>query len=123
MTVVQGYPERVMASQDPRSYVVRTFGCQMNDHDSERISGLLDADGLVAVEEEDDADVVVLNTCCIRENADNKLYGNLGMLKRWKDAREAVMFGEIDMHRAWLQTTPKGRSDVGRLRRLGHFRY
>jgi tRNA-2-methylthio-N6-dimethylallyladenosine synthase len=60
----------------------------MNDHDSERISGLLDADGLLAVEEEDDADVVVLNTCCIRENADNKLYGNLGMLKRWKDARE-----------------------------------
>ena len=88
MTAVQGYPERVMASQDPRSYVVRTFGCQMNDHDSERISGLLDADGLLAVEEEDDADVVVLNTCCIRENADNKLYGNLGMLKRWKDARE-----------------------------------
>ena len=77
-----------MATQDPRSYVVRTFGCQMNDHDSERISGLLDADGLWAVEDEDDADVVVLNTCCIRENADNKLYGNLGMLKRWKDARE-----------------------------------
>jgi tRNA-2-methylthio-N6-dimethylallyladenosine synthase len=77
-----------MSDQEPRSYVVRTFGCQMNDHDSERISGLLDADGLLAVEEEDDADVVVLNTCCIRENADNKLYGNLGMLKRWKDARE-----------------------------------
>ena len=85
---VQGYPDPVMATQDPRSYVVRTFGCQMNDHDSERISGLLDADGLWAVEDEDDADVVVLNTCCIRENADNKLYGNLGMLKRWKDARE-----------------------------------
>ena len=71
-----------------RTYVVRTFGCQMNDHDSERISGLLEADGLTSVEAEDDADVIVLNTCCIRENADNKLYGNLGMLKRWKDARE-----------------------------------
>lgn len=71
-----------------RSYLVRTFGCQMNDHDSERISGLLAADGLTSVEAEDDADVIVLNTCCIRENADNKLYGNLGMLKRWKDARE-----------------------------------
>jgi tRNA-2-methylthio-N6-dimethylallyladenosine synthase len=59
----------------------------MNEHDSERIAGLLEADGLVAAETEAEADVVVLNTCCIRENADNKLYGNLGMLKRWKDER------------------------------------
>jgi tRNA-2-methylthio-N6-dimethylallyladenosine synthase len=71
-----------------RSYVVRTYGCQMNEHDSERISGLLEADGLVRAESEDDADVVVLNTCCIRENADNKLYGNLGHLKSWKAERE-----------------------------------
>ena len=70
-----------------RSYVVRTFGCQMNEHDSERIAGLLEADGLVAASSEADADVVVLNTCCIRENADNKLYGNLGHLKTWKAAK------------------------------------
>ena len=79
-----------------RSYVVRTFGCQMNEHDSERIAGLLDADGLHAAEHEDDADVVVLNTCCIRENADNKLYGSLGFLKRWKgerDGRQIVVAG------------------------------
>jgi len=72
----------------PRRYVVRTFGCQMNEHDSERIAGLLEADGLVPAHGDDDADVVVLNTCCIRENADNKLYGNLGLLKRWKDERD-----------------------------------
>jgi tRNA-2-methylthio-N6-dimethylallyladenosine synthase len=71
-----------------RSYVVRTYGCQMNEHDSERISGLLEADGLVRADSEADADVVVLNTCCIRENADNKLYGNLGHLKTWKAGRE-----------------------------------
>src|SRR5262245_10596767 len=70
---------------EPRRYLVRTFGCQMNEHDSERIAGLLDDDGLVPATSLDDADVVVLNTCCIRENADNKLYGNLGQLKRWKD--------------------------------------
>ncbi|CAB4362520.1 MAG: tRNA (N6-isopentenyl adenosine(37)-C2)-methylthiotransferase MiaB [Actinobacteria bacterium] len=70
-----------------RSYVVHTFGCQMNEHDSERIAGLLDADGMTAVEHQDDADVVVLNTCCIRENADNKLYGSLGWLRSWKDER------------------------------------
>ena len=79
-----------------RSYVVRTFGCQMNEHDSERIAGLLQADGMVEAEEEDEADVVVLNTCCIRENADNKLYGTLGHLKTWKgerDGRQIVVAG------------------------------
>ncbi len=79
-----------------RSYVVRTYGCQMNEHDSERIAGLLEADGLVRAASEDDADVVVLNTCCIRENADNKLYGNLGHLKSWKakrDGRQIVVSG------------------------------
>ncbi len=71
-----------------RSFIVRTFGCQMNDHDSERIAGLLQADGLTEVANQADADIVVLNTCCIRENADNKLYGSLGWLRSWKDERE-----------------------------------
>ena len=71
-----------------RKFHVRTFGCQMNEHDSERIAGLLEADGLEHTDAEADADVVVLNTCCIRENADDKLYGSLGWLKPWKDAKE-----------------------------------
>ncbi|MFP3906356.1 MAG: MiaB/RimO family radical SAM methylthiotransferase [Acidimicrobiales bacterium] len=70
-----------------RSYSIRTYGCQMNEHDSERIAGLLEADGLVPAPSEDEADVVVLNTCCIRENADNKLYGKLGHLKSLKAER------------------------------------
>ena len=73
---------------EPQKYVVRTFGCQMNEHDSERISGLLQNDGMEAVDDDSEADVIVLNTCCIRENADNKLYGTLGHLKTWKAARE-----------------------------------
>ena len=76
--------------EDPRRYLVRTFGCQMNEHDSERIAGLLEADGMVAAEDLDHADVVVLNTCCIRENADNKLYGTLGHLKSLKDRRPGL---------------------------------
>ena len=60
----------------------------MNEHDSERISGLLESDGYARADDEADADVVVLNTCCIRENADNKLYGTLGHLKTWKDAKD-----------------------------------
>ncbi|MCC5952560.1 MAG: tRNA (N6-isopentenyl adenosine(37)-C2)-methylthiotransferase MiaB [Acidimicrobiia bacterium] len=70
-----------------KTYVVRTFGCQMNEHDSERLSGLLEADGLSRAGDVESADVVVLNTCCIRENADNKLYGTLGHLKSLKDRR------------------------------------
>jgi tRNA-2-methylthio-N6-dimethylallyladenosine synthase len=59
----------------------------MNEHDSERIAGLLEGDGMVPADDLDDADVIVLNTCCIRENADNKLYGHLGHLKALKDER------------------------------------
>ena len=70
-----------------RRYLVRTFGCQMNEHDSERIAGLLESDGMVPAVRPEEADVVVVNTCCVRENADNRLYGNLGHLKTLKEAR------------------------------------
>ena len=63
-----------------RTYQVRTYGCQMNVHDSERLTGLLEAAGYVAAPAGEQAEVVVLNTCAVRENADNKLYGNLGHL-------------------------------------------
>jgi tRNA-2-methylthio-N6-dimethylallyladenosine synthase len=62
----------------------------MNEHDSERIAGLLQADGLEEAARAEDADVVVLNTCCIRENADNKLYGTLGHLKSLKDRKPGM---------------------------------
>ena len=75
---------------EPRTYAIRTFGCQMNEHDSLRIAGLLEADGLAEAERPEDADVVVLNTCCIRENADNKLYGTLGHLKSLKAQRPGL---------------------------------
>ncbi|MGI8535853.1 MAG: tRNA (N6-isopentenyl adenosine(37)-C2)-methylthiotransferase MiaB [Mycobacteriales bacterium] len=68
-----------------RTYQVRTSGCQMNVHDSERISGLLDAAGYLPVQPDAAPDVVVFNTCAVRENADNRLYGNLGHLKPVKD--------------------------------------
>ena len=73
-----------------RTYAIRTYGCQMNEHDSERLAGLLEADGLVPAASENEADVVVLNTCCIRENADNKLYGKLGHLKSQKAERPGL---------------------------------
>ena len=74
----------------PRTYFIRTFGCQMNEHDSERLAGLLVADGLRPATSMENADVVVLNTCCIRENADQRLYGTLGRLKELVDAKPGV---------------------------------
>ncbi len=68
-------------------YLLRTYGCQMNEHDSERIAGLLEAEGYEPTSNVSDADVVMLNTCCIRENADNKLYAVLGDLKAEKAKR------------------------------------
>ena len=73
-----------------KTYDVRTHGCQMNVHDSERLAGLLETAGYVDIASlpADDrgeiADVVVFNTCAVRENADNKLYGNLGQLRPLK---------------------------------------
>ncbi len=67
------------------TYLIRTFGCQMNVHDSERLAGALEAEGMVPTDDVEQADLVLLNTCCIRENADNKLYGHLGHLKSVKD--------------------------------------
>ena len=69
-----------------RTYTVETYGCQMNVHDSERIAGLLDEAGYLPVPDGEQADIVVFNTCAVRENADNKLYGNLSFLAPIKKA-------------------------------------
>ncbi|MBM7414848.1 MULTISPECIES: tRNA (N6-isopentenyl adenosine(37)-C2)-methylthiotransferase MiaB [Nocardiaceae] len=68
-----------------RTYEVRTYGCQMNVHDSERLSGLLEEAGYEKADSGSAPDLVVFNTCAVRENADNKLYGNLGQLRPAKD--------------------------------------
>lgn len=69
-----------------RTYTVQTYGCQMNVHDSERIAGLLDEAGYLPAPDGTQADIVVFNTCAVRENADNKLYGNLSFLAPIKKA-------------------------------------
>jgi len=73
-----------------RSFEIRTYGCQMNMHDSERLAGLLEAAGYRRAAAGTDADVVVFNTCAVRENADNRLYGNLGHLLPVKNSRPGM---------------------------------
>ncbi|WP_209923358.1 tRNA (N6-isopentenyl adenosine(37)-C2)-methylthiotransferase MiaB [Mycolicibacterium lutetiense] len=78
-----------------RTYQVRTYGCQMNVHDSERLSGLLEDAGYRRAPDGTDADIVVFNTCAVRENADNKLYGNLSHLapRRQADPNMQIAVG------------------------------
>ena len=65
-------------------YHIVTYGCQMNVHESEKIAGILTELGYTSCENMEEADIVVFNTCCIRENAENHAYGNIGMLKKLK---------------------------------------
>src|SRR5437764_11293165 len=65
-----------------RTYLIETYGCQMNVHDSERMAGLLEQAGFEATDEAADADVVVINTCSVRERAEEKLYTRLGELRQ-----------------------------------------
>ncbi len=67
-----------------RLYYIRTFGCQLNENDAERLAGILEACGMRAVATAEQADLIVLNTCSVRENADSRLFGNLGRLKALK---------------------------------------
>jgi tRNA-2-methylthio-N6-dimethylallyladenosine synthase len=73
-----------------RTYTIRTFGCQMNEHDSGRAAGMLETLGYRRALDDTTADLVLLNTCAVRENADNRLYGTLGHLKGLKDQRRAA---------------------------------
>ena len=76
-----------------KKYFLRTYGCQMNVHDSEEIKYYLEALGYEAVLELEKADIVVLNTCAIRENAKDKVFGYLGRIKHLKEERPHVIAG------------------------------
>ncbi len=68
-----------------KTYFIQTFGCQMNEHDSEKMAGMLEEKGYLPSEERETADVIVVNTCSVRENADNRFFGQLGVIKKIKE--------------------------------------
>ncbi len=74
-------------------YNIITYGCQMNEHDSERLAGMLEKMGYQHTEEYKNADIILLNTCIIRENAELKVYGKLGELKRYKRENPDLIIG------------------------------
>lgn len=96
MTILVSDPVRRITrerlpTREGRSYLIRTFGCQMNEHDSERIAGLFESDGMIETKDPARADVVYINTCTIRDNADQRLYGTIGQLKALKDQNPQMM--------------------------------
>lgn len=70
-----------------KKYFIHTYGCQMNVHESEKIAGILRSKGFEETAREGDADVIVFNTCCIRETAETKIMGHIGQVKKLKRAR------------------------------------
>lgn len=80
----------IIVSMDKYFHIV-TYGCQMNVHESEKIAGALSELGYESCGRAEDADIVVFNTCCIRENAENHAYGNIGMLKKLKSAKRDMI--------------------------------
>ncbi|WP_100373126.1 tRNA (N6-isopentenyl adenosine(37)-C2)-methylthiotransferase MiaB [Bacillus sp. FJAT-45037] len=86
-------PEELKTIGVGKKFHIRTYGCQMNTHDSEHMAGLLTEMGFLETTETKDADVILLNTCAIRENAENKVFGELGHLKSLKRERPEVIVG------------------------------
>lgn len=78
---------------DRKRYLIVTFGCQMNEHDSEIMAGLLEAEGYTPANGQDDADVILFNTCCVREKAENRVWGQLGNMLRLKRRRPNLIIG------------------------------
>ena len=76
-----------------KAYFIKTYGCQMNEHDSEKIRGMLLSAGFIPTEDITDADIIILNTCAIRENAHDKVFGYLGVLKHMKKSKKDLLVG------------------------------
>ena len=77
----------------PESYHVVTYGCQMNVHDSEKIAGMLESMGMVSAPTREDADFVIFNTCCVRENAERRALGNVTWLKEVRRQKPELLIG------------------------------
>jgi len=86
-------PEDMKTVGTGKKYLIRTYGCQMNEHDTEVMKGMLEEMGYESTEEKLDADIILLNTCAIRENAEDKVFGELGHLKTLKQQKPGLILG------------------------------
>ena len=72
-------------------YAVLTMGCQLNENDSEKLSGMMEEMGYSKTDKLEDANLIVFNTCCVRENAEDRLFGKLGEVKKYKEAKGTII--------------------------------
>jgi len=92
-TIDYQIPKQLKDKYHGKKYFLKTYGCQMNEHDSENIRAMLLQLGFVEISFMDDADLILLNTCSIRENAHNKVFGMLGRIKHLKEKRPSLLVG------------------------------
>ena len=85
------YINKVKEKVNNRKYYILTMGCQLNENDSEKICGMLEKMRFYRTENQNDADFVIFNTCCVRENAEDRLFGKLGELKRLKEEKGIII--------------------------------
>ena len=90
-----------------KKYHIVTYGCQMNVHESEKIAGILAKLGYRETKETEEADIIVFNTCCIRENAENHAFGNIGALKKLKKRKPGLIIAV-----GGCMTQEKGKTEI-----------
>src|SRR5699024_10991883 len=86
-------PEEMRSIGEGKKFLIRTYGCQMNEHDTEVMAGILTEMGYESTSDTNDADIILLNTCAIRENAENKVFGEIGHLKPLKVENPDLIIG------------------------------
>ena len=99
--------ERIMSEKALQKYQIITYGCQMNVHESEKIAGILRGLGYEETHTQEEADIIVFNTCCIRENAENHAFGNIGALKKLKKQKPSLIIAV-----GGCMTQEKGKTDI-----------
>ena len=82
--------KEINKNKNPK-YIILTMGCQLNENDSEKMAGMLKGAGYSKTEKIEDADVIVFNTCCVRENAESRLFGKLGEVKKYKEEKGTII--------------------------------
>ncbi|GIM30647.1 tRNA-2-methylthio-N(6)-dimethylallyladenosine synthase [Clostridium polyendosporum] len=109
----QDIEKNVTIEGNGKKFAIITYGCQMNEEDSEKLSGMLKRIGYEKTENRDEASIIIFNTCCVRENAENKVFGNLGQLKALKEKKPELiiaicgcMMQQKDMADKILSTFP-----------------
>ncbi|KJS14855.1 MAG: dimethylallyladenosine tRNA methylthiotransferase [Peptococcaceae bacterium BRH_c4b] len=80
-----------MSTLKQKKYLIITFGCQMNEHDAEVMAGTLEQLGYINTDDREEADIILINTCCVRETAENKVYGLLGRLRKLKEKNHELI--------------------------------